>query len=126
MFRSFCGLIGERPGFSVFALRCSSCRCHVQTRNTGARKILQCGQEIRRIVKEQIHMLNIALQSHAIGLVCKVGGGFFHTTCGRVPAYATGITCRLLLVGVTCRLSQVIAKCSCWVLPTLLMHNLQM
>lgn len=119
MFRSFCGLIGERPGFSVFALQCSSCRCHVQTQNTGARKILQCGQEIRRIVKEQIHMLNIALQSHAIGLVCKVGGGFFHTTCGRVPAYAT-------LSGVTCRLSQVIAKCSCWVLPTLLMHKLQM
>lgn len=69
-------------------------------------------------------MLNIALQSQVTGLVCKVGGGCSYLTSGRVwklhtlPAYPT-------LPGVTYRMSQVIPKCICWKISTLLMHNLQ-
>lgn len=69
-------------------------------------------------------MLNIALQSHVIGLVCKVGGGYYHSPGSRVETYT--LPAYPALSGVTYRISQVIPKCSCWKFSTLFMYNLQM
>lgn len=106
MFKAFCGLIGKRTWLLSFCfavcLKLQVTLCP-KSESTGAQKILwrrdkKVGLRILpgKDGKEKIHMLNIALQSHVIGLVCKVGGGYYHLPGSRVETSHAASLSRLI------------------------------